>query len=138
VTEGREDKLKALEQQETQRRLSKEQFLKPQIHEDDVEIMSMGGTVRLRSLSHRQRQDLRNRAHFGGPEYDDDLFTVLVMVNVIVDPPLTEADVEQLREQNSVVFDEIVTQISMFNLMTASGDLKKGSSETQNSDSALD
>jgi hypothetical protein len=136
---GSEAQGKAVQAQAEQRRLSKEALLRPQIREDDIHLISLGGTVRIRSLTHRVRQDLRQQAKFGSPEYDDDLFTELVIVHSIIDPQLTIEEVEQFKEQNFVVWDEIITQLSMFNLLDAAGgELKKGSSEIQNSDSASD
>lgn len=135
MTEAEE---KALEAQDLQRRLSKQEFLRPQIHEDDVPILSLGGSVRVRSLTHRTRSELRQRAKFGTPDYDDDLFTDLVIIHSIIDPQLSEADIEQMKEQNFVVYDELIQALSMFNLLGATGNLKKDSSETQNSDSASD
>ena len=136
---GSEAQGKAVQAQAEQRRLSKEQLLRPQIREEDMPLLSLGGSIRVRSLTHRVRQDLRQQAKFNTPEYDDDLFTQLVIVHSIIDPQLTIEEVEQFKDQNFVVWDEIITQLSMFNLLdVAGGELKKGSSETQNSDSALD
>jgi hypothetical protein len=136
---GSEAQEKAVQAQAEQRRLSKDQLLRPQIREEDVLLISLGGTVRIRSLSHRVRQELRQQAKFGTPDYDDDLFTELVIISSIIDPQFTLEEVEQFKDQNFVVWDEIITQLSMFNLLDAAGgELKKGSSESQNSDSALD
>jgi len=136
---GSEAQEKAVQAQAEQRRLSKEELLRPQIREDDMPLLSLGGTIKVRSLSHRTRQDLRQQAKFNTPEYDDDLFTELVIVHSIIDPQFTLEDIEQFKDQNFVVWDELITQLSMFNLLDAAGgELKKGSSETQNSDSALD
>jgi hypothetical protein len=134
---GSEAQQKALEAQAEQRRLSKEDLLRPQIREDDIFLISLGGTVKIRSLSHRVRQDLRQQAKFGSSEYDDDLFTALVIAHSIIDPEFTLEDIEAFKDQNFVVWDELITQLSMFNLLDAAGgELKKGSSETPNSDSA--
>lgn len=134
---GAEARQKALEAQAEQRRLSKEQLLQPQIREDDIPLLSLGGSIRVRSMTHRTRQELRQKAKFNTPEYDDDLFTELVIVHSIIDPEFTLEDCEQLKDQNFVVWDEIITQLTMFNLLDAAGgELKKGSSETTNSDSA--
>jgi hypothetical protein len=134
---GSEAQEKAVQAQAEQRRLSKDQLLRPQIREEDVHLISLGGMIRVRSLSHRVRQDIRQQAKFNTPDYDDDLFTELVIVNSIIDPQFTLEEVEQFKDQNFVVWDEIITQLSMFNLLDAAGgELKKGSSENQNSDSA--
>ena len=136
---GSEAQEKAVQAQAEQRRLSKEQMLRPQIREDDIPLLSLGGTVRIRSLTHRTRQELRQQAKFQTPEYDDDLFTALIIQHSVIDPQFTIDEVEQFKDQNFVVWDELITQLSMFNLLDAAGgELKKGSSETQNSDSASD
>jgi len=136
---GSEAQEKAIQAQAEQRRLSKEQMLRPQIREDDIPLLSLGGTVRIRSLTHRTRQELRQQAKFQTPEYDDDLFTALIIQHSVIDPQFTIDEVEQFKDQNFVVWDELITQLSMFNLLDAAGgELKKGSSETQNSDSASD
>jgi len=134
---GSEAQEKAVQAQAEQRRLSKEELLRPQIREDDMPLLSLGGTIKVRSLSHRTRQDLRQQAKFNTPEYDDDLFTELVIVHSIIDPQFTLEDIEQFKDQNFVVWDELITQLTMFNLLDmAGGELKKGSSEIPNSDSA--
>jgi hypothetical protein len=136
---GSEAQEKAVQAQAEQRRLSKEQMLRPQIREEEIPLLSLGGTILVRSMSHRTRSELRQQAKFQTPEYDDDLFTELVIINSIIDPQFTLEEVQQFKDQNFVVWDEIITQLSMFNLLDAAGgELKKGSSETQNSDSALD
>lgn len=136
---GSEARQKALEAQAEQRRLSKADLLRPQIREEDIPLISLGGTVRVRSLSHQVRQELRQKAKFNTPEYDDDLFTELVIQHSIIDPGFTYDEIVQFREQNFVVWDEIITQLSMFNLLDAAGgELKKDSSETPNSDSPSD
>lgn len=132
---GREARLQAVQAQEEQRRLSREQLLGPKPREEEVEIAELGGTVVMRTMTHGLRKELRTKAKFGTDQYDDDLFTRLVIVHTIVDPKLTEEDVAALEQQDITVFDEIVMKISMFNLMGSAEALKKDSSQTQNSDS---
>lgn len=138
MAEGREARLQSLEAQETQRRLSREQFLTPNIREEDVEIATLGGTVHMRGMTHGRRKALREEAKYGTPQYDDDLFTRLVIVETITDPQLNMPDVERILEQDSVVFDEIVLKLNIFALAGASESLKKGSSPTQNGDTPSD
>lgn len=135
---GREARLRALEVENEHRRLSREQLLTNQVREEEATIAGLGGTVKLRSMTHGLRSELRKQAKFGTPEYDDDLFTRLVIVHTIVDPQLTEEDVELLKQQDSVVFDEIVLQINIFSLTATAENLKKGSKSTQNEDSPSD
>jgi hypothetical protein len=135
---GKEAKLRALEAQEQQRRLTREEVLKPRIRQEEVPIAGLGGTVLLRGITHGLRNDLRKQAKYGTPEYDDDLFTRLYIVHSIVDPPMTLEDVETLKEQDSVVFDELVLQINVFGLAGAAETLKKDSKLTQNNGSLSD
>jgi len=135
---GREARVQALRAQDEQRRLSREQFLQPRIREEEVTVAGLGGTVVLRGITHGLRNDLRKQAKFSTPEYDDDLFTRLVMVHTIVDPELTIEDIEALMEQDSVVFDELVMHINIFALSATADALKKGSKQTPNSDSPSD
>lgn len=131
MTNGRKEKLQALESQNEQKRLSKEQLLQPHIREVEVEIAELGGTVLIRTLSHRVRQELRQKCGFGTPEFDEDKFTNLGIIYSVVDPELTEEDLESLKELSANVYDELVTQISMVNLFGAGAELKKDSSPTQ-------
>jgi len=125
VSQGREAREKFLEQQSLQRRLSKEEFLQPRIHQEELDLPALGGQVIIRSLSHAERMEIRQRAKFGTPDYDDDLFTNLCIVKSLVDPELTEADADQLRQLNAVVYDQLVMAISTFNLLGGAGELKK-------------
>jgi len=132
---GNAARLKALENEETQRKLSKEELLRPRIVEKEEFIDGLGGTVTLRSLSHARRQEIRTKSGFQTSEWNEDLFTSLGIVYSVVDPKLTEEDIEKLREQDSSVYDELVLKITMLNMLGRADDLKKESSETQSSDS---
>lgn len=129
---GKEAKLRALEAEGEQRRLSKEELLQPRIVEEEQEIEALGGSIVLRSLSHKQRQEIRTKANFGKPDFNEELFTTLSIIESIVDPKLTEADIESLRELNVAVYDDLVMRVSLLNLLGKTEDLKKDSSLTQN------
>jgi hypothetical protein len=135
---GTSAKLKDLSAREEQRRLSKEELLRPRIIRRTEFIESLGGEIVLQSLSHRQRQELHERAHVGKPDFDDDLLNSLTVVASIVDPKLEESDIEALREQDVTVYDEIVLKITMLNMLGRTDDLKKDSKGTLNSDSPSD
>jgi hypothetical protein len=121
---------------EEQRRLSKEELLRPRILEEDVEIEALGGTVRIKSLSHAARQDIRTKSGWGGDAFDEDRMNCLGIVFSLVDPKLTEDDIAALREQDQGIFDELVLKISLLNMLGRTEELKKDSSETPSSDSA--
>jgi len=125
-----EAKIRALQAQEEQRRLSKEELLRPRIIEEEQEIEAMGGTVLLRSLSHKQRQEIREKTNFGKPDFDEELFTTLSIIESFVDPKLTIEDVGAIRELSAGVYDDLVMRISLLNLLGRTEDLKKDSSQT--------
>lgn len=106
--------LHSLEQGKEQKRLTREQFLQTRISEQTVFIDSMGGEIVMRSLSVKARRELRLKASPEGV-YDDDLFTRLVIVHSIIDPPISDVDLAQLEEQDGRVFDEVVLKITMLN-----------------------
>ncbi len=132
---GTAAKLKDLNAREEQRRLSKEELLRPRIVRRTEFIEGLGGEIIITSLSHRQRQELHERAHVGKPDFDDDMLTTLTIIESLVDPKLEESDIEALRDQDVTVYDEIVLKISMLNMMGRTEELKKDSRETTNSDS---
>lgn len=131
MTSGREAKVHALQAMDEQRRLSKEELLRPRIIEEEQEIESLGGTVVLRSLSHKQRQEIRQQSNFGKPEFDEELFTTLTIIESLVDPKLAAEDIEALRSQSAAVYDDLVMRISFLNLLGKTDDLKKDSSPTK-------
>jgi hypothetical protein len=129
---GSQARLKALTAQEMQKRVSKEQLLTPRQLEEEVTLESLGGTVRIRSLSHAQRQDIQGKCM--NPEtgqYDTDKMTMLSLVEAVVEPDLTEEDIESLRKQDASIIDELQVAIASLNLMGRAGDLKKESRKTR-------
>lgn len=135
---GREARVQQLRAQNEQSRLSRDQFLQQRPREEEVPIAGLGGTVLLRTITHGLRKELRAKAGFGTPEWDDDHFTRLLIVHSVVDPELTEADVRTLEDQNMTVYDEVVMAITMFTMVGSAEIGKKGSKPTQNSDSPSD
>jgi len=132
---GREGKLQDLSAREGQKRLSKADLLRPRLVEEDVEIVSLGGTVRIKSISHEARQRIREESGFGTPSFDEDRFTMLSIIESITDPVLTEEDLGELRKQDASVIDELIVVISTLNLLGQTDNLKKESETTQNFDS---
>lgn len=128
---GKEAKIHSLESREEQHRLSKEELLRPRIVEEEQEVEALGGTIVLRSLSHKQRQIIREKANFGKSDFDEELFTTLSIIDSIVDPKLSVEDIEALREQSAAVYDDLVMRVSFLNLLGKTDDLKKDSNPTQ-------
>lgn len=128
---GSQARLKALQQQQDQQRLSKEQLLTPRQLEEELTLESLGGTVRIRSLSHAQRQDIQKQSMGEDGTPDQDLATMLSLVASIVEPELTVEDIKALREQDASVIDELSISIGSLNLMGRAGDIKKGSKKTR-------
>jgi hypothetical protein len=136
VSGGKAAHLQDLSQREAQHRLSKEELLTPRLTQREVEITGLGGVVLIRSLSHARRQQLRQEAHFGQPEWDEEVFTNLTIIHSIVEPKLEVSDIAALREQDASVYDELVLQISWLNMLGRTEELKKDSEVMSNSDSA--
>lgn len=123
---GAEAKLRDLSAREEQRRLSKADLLRPRIVQKTEFIESLGGEVVLQSLSHAARQELRERAKVGTPEFDEDLFSMLVIVHSLVEPKLEEEDIKTLREQDATILDDISMRITMLNMMGRGEELGEG------------
>lgn len=132
---NREGKLRDLSAREEQRKLSKEELLRPRKVVEEQFIPGLGGTVTLQSISHRQRQEFREASKFGTAEFDEDRFTLLSIVASVVDPALTLEDVEALKDQDATVIDELIVFISSLNMLGRSEELKKGSKPIKSSDS---
>jgi hypothetical protein len=126
-----------LEHAEAQRRAAKEDLLRPHLVKQDVFVESLGMSVEIRSLTQKQRVDIREQCGWGSEEgkFDEDKAMLLQIVACVSDPALTEEDVAALAEQSADIIDELNLHISMLNMMGRAGDLKKGSSPTENSDS---
>lgn len=127
---GSGPKTQNLETRSEQQRISKEELLRPRLFEKDEFIESLGGTVRLRTLNHRMRSEIREKTGFGTQHWDEDRFTTLGIIYSLVDPELTEEDIDALREVNASTYDELVLRISMLNMLGQTEELGKDSSET--------
>lgn len=144
---SRED-LKLLETQNEQRRLSREQLLAPRQYQEEMEIIGLGGTVIAKSLTNKDRQEIRAmstgiwkedgtfevRAASDGGVQDDERFKLLAICRSIIDPLLTFEDASLLNEQDAGVIDEIELKLSTMNLMGKASEAKKESKETPSSD----
>lgn len=139
ASKGRNVRGKAVQAEAEQRRLSKEEFLQPRIHEEDIELQGFGGVVRVRSLSVRQRKELREQCGFGKDDtWDEDKFTKLMIRETLIEPQLTLEDVEQLEEMNMVLYDQLVSEITVFNVIGKVDEAKKGSKKIRNTGSVSD
>jgi len=132
---GNSAKIQQLRQEDEQKRLSRAEILTARITEEPYFIEALGGTVLLKSLTHRQRAEIRSKSGVGTPQYDESYLEVLSIVYSVADPKLTEEDVETLRDQDSNIIDELNLQIGLLNMAGYSG---KGSRATENSDSPSD
>ncbi len=129
MTQGKAAQLRDLSGREEQRRLSKEELLRPRVFERTEFIEGLGGEIVIRSLTHRQQREIREKAGFGTPDYDEEKLTSFGILESIIDPKLEEKDLERLQDQDAGVYDEIVLKISLLNMMGHSEELKKDSSE---------
>lgn len=135
---GSANKVAQLRAQDEQRRLSREELLSVHRVEEEFFVKGLGGTVMLQSLTHRERQEIRQKAQVGTPEYDESLLEMLSIVNAVKDPVLTLDDVEKLRDQDSTIIDELTLEISMMNMMGREQHLGKVSRTAQSPDSQSD
>jgi len=101
-----------------------------------VEISGLGGTVIIKSMSHAVRQELRGLTGWGTDDFDQDRFVCLAIVRSLVDPQLSDTDIEQLRQQDQSIYDELEMQITLLNMIGRTEELKKDSSSTPSSASA--
>jgi len=132
---GQSPKLAAVAQNEEKRRMSKTELLQPRIREEETEIDGMEGTVLLRSLSIGARSELRERTKWGTEEFDEDEFTMLLVVYSIKEPQLNEDDIKALMEMDQSIYEMLVLKISLLNMLGVQRDLPKVSETTGNSDS---
>lgn len=129
-------KLKALQVADAQRRLSKEQLLTPKLQSSEEEIPSLGGTVVLRTLTYAEREEIRGKAGWQTPQWDEAKFNLLAVAKSLVEPELSLDDIEQLRNINSQVIDELIIKINLINLTGKADEVKKELRRTQNSGSS--
>lgn len=130
--------LQSLEASEQQRRLSRDDLLRSRIIEKQEYIHSLEGEITIRSMSVRTRREIRTKAGWGTPEFDEEVFNTWAIIYSVVDPKLTEEDVEAISEQEVAVFEEILLKLSLLNMLGRGEDLKKDSEPTESSDSPSD
>lgn len=128
---GNEAKIAQLKQAEEQRRASKEDLLKPRIVREEVFLESLGLTVQIKSMSHLERQQLREQSGWGKEEgIDEGRAELLQILMCLEEPKLEMEDLEALATQDASVIDELSIRISMLNMLGRAEDLKKDSSLT--------
>lgn len=135
MAKGSKSGVAALKLAEQQRRASRDDILTPQIIEDDIYLVSLDATVRIKSMSHNMRKALQDKYKFGTEEWDEEGFNMEGIVKSMMDPELTLDDVEALKEQSATVIDELINAISHLNMFGRALQLKKGSLQTPSSDS---
>lgn len=82
------------------------------ITEKEVPVPEWGGSVVVRSITHRQMNDIKNAAK--GEEVDDDFVQRQVILKGLVQPRLTEEQVEKLWDKNTrpvmTILNEVLGQ----------------------------
>lgn len=131
---GNEGQIKDLQAREAQRKASREDLLRPRRFKEEVFVEGIQATVTLQSLSQEKRQEVQEKARVNG-EMDAELAGLLTIVASVVDPELTLADVEALKQQDAAVIDELHVHIAQMNMMGKHEELKKGLGLTPISDS---
>lgn len=106
-----------LKKAEEQRRVSREDLISIHTRQEEVELAAFdGGVITLRSMTARRRRELREKAGYGGENWDEDYFTALCVVECLVEPQLNEADVAVLMEQDAGLWDELTLHVSLINM----------------------
>lgn len=131
---GAEARVAQLQAREEQKRASREDLITIHTREEDIPLASLdGATVRIRSLTARQRREIRDKAGWGGDGWDEEYFTALCVVASLIDPVLSEEDAAQLMDQDAGMWDELTLQVNLMNLPSPKKgikDLGKDSSPT--------
>jgi len=83
------------------------------VQEDDVAVPEWGGTVRVRGFTKGQEMDLRKRAKSGPDptDLDPELLEMLFLVDGMIDPQTTDADVAMLKDKSGAVVNRILRRI---------------------------
>lgn len=118
-------------------RLSLDQILSaPDLPEREVEVPEWGGSVKVRSLTKAAQEHLRKSAK-SADGVDEEKLQMLLIVHCVVDPPMTEADIESLRKKSAAAINRLGLAIA--EVCGFSGDAQKearqgffpGSSESE-------
>ena len=86
-------------------------------HEATVEVPLLGISVRMRQLTRRDQYEIRQAARRDG-ELDIGLLDGLLIARAVVDPVLSEEDVELLREGRADGITQLLELIAAHNAQT--------------------
>lgn len=126
-------------------RLSLEGLITPQLPEDVLDIPALGGSVLLRAFNGRVAKEAReysmpkdaNGEIIPGAEQDEDLYERALVLFGVVDPKLTEDDVEVLfTEQFQFVARMIALSVLALNAAGRAVDISKVSGQIRKDSSA--
>lgn len=123
-------KLKDVSDKDAQRRLSKQEILTARVRTEPYFIPALGGEVVLRSLTRAQVEDIQTRSNWGKDEFDENLYQALSVVYAMADPEMSLADVDSIRGLENAVFQELVLEITMMNMVGRGEETKKDSEPT--------
>lgn len=129
-----------LKQKESQRRLSREELLKPKFVEEELYIEELGGTVLLRSMSQEARRIVNEKPKILDEEgnetgkVDQPLFERLAIRHSVIEPALTDSDIDQFKEIDALIIDKLILAIQLLNSVGNLDSLKNSSSGTQSLD----
>lgn len=127
--------VRQLEVAEGQRMISREALLRPKILEEEVYIPALDGFIKVRTMNVEARDRINKASKFGTATFDAALYTLLCIAHCVIEPQLSESDVEALRKQDIRIIDQIEGQLTSLHLTGEAVQLKKGSAKTTNSDS---
>lgn len=102
-----------------QRRASREDLFSGKVRYDEPFIESLGATVKIKSLTGRERRVIYEKCGFNHMTQvadDPELMTRLTIMTCLVDPKVTEEDLEDLLDQDIQILDELSVRCTIHNL----------------------
>lgn len=81
------------------------------VTEKDVEVSEWGGTVRVRSLSHRTMRKIKKDIAAQGEEATEDALEIQLLVKGMVEPSVSVEEAEHLMDKSSSAIMKILNAI---------------------------
>lgn len=79
---------------------------------ETIEIPEWGGSVKVRSFTKAQQQEIRVKATKGNGEIDESRLEMLLVLHALIEPQFSEDQLAQLAEKSASAIDGILTTIN--------------------------
>jgi hypothetical protein len=112
------------------KKLSREDFFRSRVRTVATEVNSLGGEVVLRSLTRAQVEEIQVKSHWGSPQFDQFLYECWTILLSVVDPALKEEDLDQIKDLDNSVFQDLTMEVQLLNMVGQVEEAKKASEET--------